>query len=132
MAHLIDTHIWVWWLSGSPSLSQKERDVLDACEEPLLLAAISLWEVAILHEIGRIHLLPDPTTWLKRAVSSDLVRIVDLSPEISLELFSKPSQKLHKDPADRIIVATARALGVPLQTRDRKIIRSGLVRIWRP
>ncbi len=132
MAHLIDTHIWIWWLSGSPSLSKKERDALDALDEPPWLAAISLWEVSILHESKRIDLLPDPSTWLKRATSPDLVQIIDLSPSISLKLFSKEFEKLHRDPADRIIVATANALHIPLQTHDQQIMRSGLVKIWEP
>ncbi|MBF0491803.1 MAG: type II toxin-antitoxin system VapC family toxin [Deltaproteobacteria bacterium] len=132
MARLIDTHIWIWWLTGSNLLSLKERLALENEDEPLLLSSISLWEASLLHEMERIKLLPNAQAWVKMATSPDLVQVLDLSPEIVSEIFSKKMKTLHKDPADRIIVASARALKIPLHTHDKKIIQSGLVKIWKP
>ena len=94
------------------------------------MAAISLWELATLVERKRVVLRQGFEAWIDVAAAPETVTIVDVSPAIAKDLVHFP-KGFHHDPADRVIVATARALDLPLLTRDRTIRRSGLVRLWR-
>ena len=128
MIALLDTHILLWWLEDRDHLSPREREVIDAAhaDEPLYLADITLWEIATLHELGRIKLNLPLRDWLERATSPPLVKRVSVTPAIAAEVASLPSS-FHRDPADRIIVASARVLGATLVTRDRKILDAKIV-----
>ena len=102
-------------------LTTAQRDALEAHEHAGLgVSAISCWEVAKLVESGRL-VLPSPTLeWLEQALAYPGVRLLDLSPQIAAESTSLPGE-FHRDPADQIIVATARVFGCPLLTADDKV-----------
>jgi PIN domain nuclease of toxin-antitoxin system len=93
---------------------------------PLLVSDITLWEIATLASLGRIRLRLPVRDWLEAAVAPPLVRRVSISPAVAAEVATLPDA-FHRDPADRIIVASARATGATLLTLDRRIIDSGLV-----
>ena len=128
MKALLDTHVLVWWLSEDPQLSVGQREAIASANEqsPLLVADISLWEVATLFSLDRLQLQVPLRAWLEMAVAPPLVRRCGLSPAIAAELAMLPDS-FHRDPADRILVATARVLGATLLTQDRRIIEAGLV-----
>ena len=127
---LIDTHVWVWWLTRLPQLLPRIISALDNMPERPLLSVASLWELSLLVEAGRVELFPDPGTWLEQAIHPNTVRLAQITRAVALELFEFP-KKFRRDPADRLIIATARALNVPLLTFDRGIRNSGLVKIWK-
>ncbi len=128
MRLLLDTHVLLWWLNDSGRLSAGQQEVLGRAgeESPLLESHISLWEVAILHNLDRIRLAMPLREWLSKAVAPPLVRTQGTSPAIATEVAVLPDS-FHRDPADRIIVATARILGATLLTQDRRIVDAGLV-----
>ena len=128
MTALLDTHILIWWLNDASRLSRKQREVVDSAsaDSPLLVSDISLWEVATLCDLGRIRLAVPLREWLDKAVAPPLVRRQGISPAIAAELAALPDS-FHRDPADRILVATARVLGATLLTHDRRIIEANLV-----
>lgn len=131
---LLDTHAWLWWLDGTGDLNAAERQALDALAEtgrPPFLSTISLWEMALLVELGRVRLQPGFDEWIEIAASPATVSLVDVSPAVAKRLLRLP-RSFHRDPADRVIVATAQALNLPLLTRDRAIRRAGLVGLWKP
>ena len=127
MTALLDTHVLIWWLNESGRLSPAQQNVLSAADagSPLLVSDISLWEVATLWSLGRIELALGLRDWLDKAVAPPLVRRQGISPAIAAELAILP-ESFHRDPADRILVATARVLGATLLTQDRRIVDSGL------
>lgn len=119
---LLDTHIWVWWVHGDPSLTAvQERLIQEHETNGLGVSIISCWEVAKLVERGRLVLPCDVGDWLDQALSYPGVQLVALTTPIVVDSTQLPSG-FHKDPADQLIVSTARAHGCPLLTADPKII----------
>lgn len=131
-APVLDTHIWIWWMLGEPSLSQRERDALDALlpENRPVLSDISLWEFATLVDMGRVKIRKSVEEWLHIAASPATVKIQPITPTIVAEMNRLPAD-FHRDPADRLIVATARCLKLPLATQDRKIRSSRMIPLWK-
>lgn len=120
---LLDTHIWVWWVHRDERLPTPTRSFIERHEAAGLgVSAISCWEVATLVERGRLR-VPMPTNdWLHAALSYPGVRLLDLTPDVSAEACSLPGD-FHADPADQIIVATARHHRIGLVTLDERIRR---------
>jgi len=129
---LLDTHVWLWWLLGSPRLAARERTALDraASRGAVRLAAVSLWEAQMLHAKARLTLDRAFDVWIREAAAVGVVEIVPLDVEVVIALAHLPAT-FHGDPADRLIVATARAHRLPLATHDRAIRRSRLARLWK-
>ena len=133
MKALLDTHMWVWWLTGDLALTARERAALDAgaAVGSLFLSAISLWEAQMLHAKGRLELPLAFPNWLQRATAPPVVIVLPLDIPVIAALDNLPD-RFHGDPADRLIVATARAHQLPLATHDARIRRSRTVRLWKP
>ena len=129
---LLDTHAWIWWVDRDRRLGGRVIDALDAlpADRRPFLADISLWEVATLVAVGRLAFDVPLREWLDAAAHPRSVRLVPVTSQIAAEAASLPDT-FHRDPADRLIVATSRALGAPVLTHDTLITRSGLVRRWR-
>lgn len=121
---VLDTHILIWWVSADTSLSKqaakKINDTLKTDGE-ILISSISAWEIAMLIEKGRLVLSMEVESWLDEVSQIDGVRFIPVDNEIGIKATKLPGE-FHKDPADRIIVATARQLALPLITADDKII----------
>ncbi len=92
------------------------------------MSDISLWEIAALHERKKLKLGLPLREWLELSTAAPLVRRLDLSPAVMAELASLSATQTW-DPADRIIVATARVHGLKLITSDVRIAQSGLVAV---
>ena len=127
MKALLDTHVLIWWLNDRRRLSPAQQEVVGSVrpEMPLLLSDITLWEVAMLHSLGRIRLAVPLREWLGKAAAPPLVQRHGISPAIAAEVAALPDS-FHRDPADRILVASARVLGATLLTQDRRIIDAEL------
>jgi len=130
---VLDTHIWVWWLLPDSPLPTPERTALDriATDNGILLPAICLWEAQMLHVKKRIQLPVPFPTWLRRATAADMLRVLPLNAD-SVSAVDDLPVSFHGDPADRIIVATARVHNLALATHDAAIKKSKLVKIWKP
>lgn len=128
MRHLLDTHVLLRWLEGGKQLSREQRRIVDraSAKSPLLVSDITLWEIATLYELGRIRLRIPLREWLTAAVAPPLVERIGISPVIAAEVALLPPA-FHRDPVDRILVATARVLGAALLTSDQRIAESGIV-----
>jgi PIN domain nuclease of toxin-antitoxin system len=129
---LLDTHAWIWWIEQDARLGAGAIAVLDSlpADRRPFLCDISLWEVATLVERGRLHLDVPLDEWLNAAAHPRSVQLLPVSPRVAAEIARLP-EIFHRDPADRIIVATSRAQRVPVLTHDDRIRRSRLVSLWR-
>ncbi len=132
-APLLDTHAWVWWVEQDRRLGLKIGAALDDLppDQRPHLCDISLWEVAMLVERRRLTFEIPLEQWLDASAHPRSVRLLRITPAIAAETAVLPNT-LHRDPADRLIVATCRAMSLPLLTSDRRILRSRLVSRWKP
>jgi PIN domain nuclease of toxin-antitoxin system len=120
---LLDTHIWVWRVDGSSHLTETQRTHLATYETSGLgVSVISCWEVAKLVELNRLVLRWPVAEWIEQALAYPRVRLLYLTPRIVVESTQLPGT-FHRDPADQIIVATARIRRCPLLTADARILR---------
>lgn len=119
---VLDTHSWVWWATGSDELSRAARTRTEAAvrEDELLVSSISVWEVAMLVARGRLQLAIAVDAWVGQAERIPGLRFVPVTNAIALRSMQLPG-RFHKDPADRIIVATALSHGAIVVTRDDRI-----------
>lgn len=119
---LLDTHIWVWWVDENPQLSQRHvQFIQDNEQEGLGVRAISCWEVAKLVELGRLGLDGSVEAWMEQAIAYPGIELLPLTPQIAIESTKLPGN-FHRDPADQIIVATARVYNLTILTVDRLIL----------
>jgi PIN domain nuclease of toxin-antitoxin system len=130
---VLDTHVWIWLIEGEERhLSAKSRRrIVDSGQKGSLnISAITLWEVSLLEAKGRVRLGCDCLSWMTEALTAPGISVVALSPQIAVESNHLPGL-FHGDPADRMIVATARHLGAAVVTKDERILdyaRKGFVK----
>jgi PIN domain nuclease of toxin-antitoxin system len=119
---VLDTHIWVWWVHGDERLTRTQAEVIEANETDVIgVSAISCWEIAKLVEYGRLELPCSLEEWFEDALSYPGIHLLELTPEIAIESTQLPGG-FHRDPADQMIVATARVYGCPLVTSDGRLL----------
>jgi PIN domain nuclease of toxin-antitoxin system len=122
---LLDTHCWIWAQLGlTQRLSRSAVSAIRDAESDggLLVSVISIWELAKLEKRGRVALPRNVRTWVEEALGQSGVSIASLTPEIAIESVHLPG-KLHGDPADRMLVATARVMSATLLTKDERLIQ---------
>jgi PIN domain nuclease of toxin-antitoxin system len=120
---ILDTHIWVWWVHGDQQITSTQAEIIKANETDIIaVSAISAWEIAKLVEYDRLELPCPLNEWFHEALSYPGIRLIELTPDIAIESTRLPGD-FHRDPADQIIVATARLYDSPLITSDSKILK---------
>ncbi|MBN1867798.1 type II toxin-antitoxin system VapC family toxin [Candidatus Sumerlaeota bacterium] len=132
MKYLLDTHTWIWWHAHPARLSSKVKTLIANPKryDELLLSAISVWEFCKLLEKGRLGISCDPEEWLDTALAMPKLRLVPLSPRIAYRSTVLP-QPSPSDPADQIVVATAREENAAILSKDETIRRYAHVRaLW--
>jgi len=128
---ILDTHILVWWLRSEPGqLTNAQSHALAEIErlrEPVGLSAMSLWELAMMIDRKQLVVTSSLNAWLEELENHPLLTILPLTARIAAE--SVQLAGFHRDPADRIIVASARQHGLTLLTSDSRIRKCGKVKV---
>jgi PIN domain nuclease of toxin-antitoxin system len=119
MRLLLDTHVWIWYLSGNERLSNQLQTTISDHDNELWLSPISVWETLLLAEKGRIVLRPTPEDWIQNSLQQLNTQSAPLSNEIAI--LSRQLKLDHQDPADRFIAATAIHLDLILATVDNRL-----------
>lgn len=126
---ILDTHIWLWWNQDSPQLTELQKEVIESSRvDGIGISSISLIEIFRLVDRGRLILPKLLNEWFSIALAEEGILLIPITPAIAIEAYSLPDE-FHKDPADRIIVATARVYDCPLITVDQNILAYPHVRL---
>ncbi len=122
MKYLLDTHVWIWWNMNPGQLSRKAKKLIaySGNYDELLLSAISPWELCKLIEKKRLAVACDPEEWMRIALDMPKLRLVPLTPAIAYKSTVLPGNP-HDDPADQIIVATAREENAVVISKNERI-----------
>lgn len=120
---VLDTHVLVWWVGSSDKLSNKAQKIIKSEIKnggQLLVSSISVWEIYLLVKKGRLSFTVDIDTWLEKVESLPFIQFIPVDNKIAAKSVNLPAT-FHDDPADRIIVATAKEKGAILLTSDQRI-----------
>jgi PIN domain nuclease of toxin-antitoxin system len=123
---LLDTHAAIWIVEDQ-RITSDAKDAIEAAyrtDSAIFVSAITAWEIGMLVARNRLGLSTRPERWFQRLLAVEGVRLADLSPDILIASSFLPGEP-PRDPADRIILATARDLGATLITRDRLMLKYG-------
>lgn len=129
---LLDTHALIWWVSNTDKIPPKARQAIqtEVKKGQLGVSAISIWEICMLVKKGRLKLSISLDSWLQKVESLPILSFIPVDNYIAKNSVSLDADTL-KDPADRIIAATALHSGSTLITGDQKIHKCGLIKtIW--
>lgn|SRR3989344_8606229 len=120
---VLDTHVLIWLVSNPEKLSKKAKKLIDneIKKRPLLVSSISVWEIFMLMQKRRLILTLDSNTWMEKVEQLPFLQFVPIDNTIASKSVILPNL-IHQDPADRMIIATARENGATLITSDKKIL----------
>lgn len=121
---LLDTHVLIWWISQPEKLSSKVKSRIDieSKKNEVLISSISIWEIYLLVKRNRLRLTMDLDTWVEKIEQIPFLHFIPVDSAIAAKSVKLPPP-LHKDPADRMIIATALEENAVLVTSDKRIIR---------
>ena len=122
MSYLLDTHIWIWSQESPEHLGEKSRRELADITQERFVSAISTFEIARLIHLGLLRLKHRFTEWKRASLAELNALTIDVTHEIAWEAYNLPGT-FHNDPADRVLVATARVAKLTLITADDLILR---------
>jgi PIN domain nuclease of toxin-antitoxin system len=118
---LLDTHVWLWWLSAPERLSDAAAEAIDRASS-IGVSTLSAWEIAMLVTRGRITLDREVSVWVGQALAHARVEPLAPDAEVAVAAGLLNAKSFPGDPVDRLIYATARSAGATLITRDRAIL----------
>jgi len=125
IAVLLDTCAVIWLANGDPLQNKADSKIFHAAlANGVFVSPVSAWEIGMLNRprAGRtIEFLPDPATWFARFMAGPAIKTAAFTADIAIAASQLP-EPLHSDPADRLLIATARHMAMPIVTRDAKII----------
>lgn len=122
MKILLDTHIWLWYLSGSPKMPDALRKTLDDNMSELWLSPISIWETIILVEKRKFGINAEPIKWVRACLDKLYLHEAPVNIEVAIK--SREVDLPHQDPADRFLAATSLVYDIPLATVDTHLLQA--------
>lgn len=128
MKALLDTHVFLWWITGDPRLSARAREVIGNGENEIFLSAASGWEMAIKAKLGKLHLPGDPVSFVAEQMAANGFDGLPVQMSHALSVYTLPPY--HHDPFDRLLVVQAKLENLRLLTADPQITRYPVEIIW--
>ena len=127
-AILLDTHAFLWFLFDDSRLSEHVAALIEDTQVEKWLSKASLWEIAIKHQIGKLSLGMDLESFFEQHVEKVELRLLDMELVHLLAYGNLPLH--HRDPFDRMLVAQASTLGIPLVTVDAAFAAYNIETVW--
>ena len=116
---LLDTHIFLWFISGDTQLSTDVRDAIRDPDNEVYLSAISVWEAIIKYQLGKLPLPEHPETYLPKQRDLHQIASLDLNESSVIQLAKLPP--LHRDPFDRMLICQALQNSLTIATVDAAV-----------
>ena len=129
---LLDTHVWIWFISNPELLSKAAIEAIHAAidQKAVVISSISAWEIALLVSKKRLKFTMPATEWISKSERLPFFQFLPIDNSVAVKSVNLP-QPLHKDPADRLIIATAISLAAPVVTKDEKLLNYPHIKtIW--
>lgn len=128
MRVLLDTHCWLWMLAESHRIPDETRALIADTETDVWVSAASAWEIAIKVGLGKLHLPEEPASFVPSRLISSGCQPLAITMEHAIRAGALPTW--HRDPFDRMLIAQAQVLGVPICSRDRAFERYDVELLW--
>jgi len=128
MKALLDTHVFLWWITDDQRLSSRVREIIADGTNEILFSAASGWEIAIKTRLGRLQLPNDPEIFIPEQLELNAIEVLPVQIGHALHVYQLPSH--HRDPFDHLLIAQARLEKLPILTADPQISRYPVEVIW--
>ena len=116
MKALLDTHVFLWWITDAPQLPSHVRDLISDGENEFFLSAASCWEIAIKARLGKITLPARPDVYIADQMAENAIQGLPIEASHAFQVFHLPLH--HRDPFDRMLIAQAQVENLPIMTSD--------------
>jgi len=128
MKVLLDTHTFLWWITDSPRLSARAREVIRDSNNELFFSTASGWEIAIKAQLGRLQLPDNLEQFIVDQLSLNTILVLPIQLRHALHVYTLPQH--HRDPFDRMLVAQSQVENLPILTTDPQIAQYDVETIW--
>ncbi len=128
MKALLDTHVFLWWITDDQRLSSRIREIIADGTNEILFSAASGWEIAIKTRLGRLQLPNDPEIFIPEQLELNAIEVLPVQIGHALHVYQLPSH--HRDPFDHLLIAQAQLEKLPILTADPQISRYPVEVIW--
>ncbi len=128
MKVLLDTHVFLWWITDDPKLSSRAREIMSNIENELYLSAASGWEISIKVQIGRLKLPDEPQRFIHSQMRTNAIQSLPILMNHALHVSTLPDH--HRDPFDRLLIAQAQLEGFPILSADPQMAKYQIEAIW--
>ena len=128
MTLLMDTHVFLWWITDQPRVSPTARNAISDPDNRVLLSAASGWEIAIKSALGRLELPAPPAKFIPQQMRQNSFEALPVSMYHALEVHALPAH--HRDPFDRLLIAQSRSEAAPLISGDRALAAYDVEIVW--
>jgi len=128
MKALLDTHVFLWWITDDQRLSSRVREIIADGTNEILFSAASGWEIAIKTRLGRLQLPNDPEIFIPEQLELNAIEVLPVQIGHALHVYQLPSH--HRDPFDHLLIAQAQLEKLPILTADPQISRYPVEVIW--
>jgi PIN domain nuclease of toxin-antitoxin system len=125
---LLDTHVFLWWITDDSRLSPKARELISNGQNELFFSAASAWEIAIKAQIGRLQLSNKPDVLIPDQLLKNSIEALPIHLRHALHVFDLPSH--HRDPFDRMIIAQAKLEDLPIISSDKVFSQYSVEVVW--
>lgn len=128
MKVLLDTHVFLWWITDDPRLSERAREIISDGENTLFFSAASAWEIAIKAKLGKLSVPGDFEAFITEQLIQNSITPLPVRLGHALRVYNLPVH--HRDPFDRLLVAQAQVEKLPIVTGDPAIAQYPVEVIW--
>ncbi|UFP96209.1 type II toxin-antitoxin system VapC family toxin [Gloeobacter morelensis] len=128
MSYLLDTHAFLWFISGDTRLSTNARTIIENEGNEIYLSVASIWEISIKARLGRLELIGSPEKVIQDNMDSNGFICLPIEKSHALQIYNLPDH--HRDPFDRILIAQSQVESLILITTDYQIKQYNIATIW--